>query len=325
MSTRPPISASAIRERYSALYAQGHLSLSKNYSDKFPLLEHLLKDEVRGKAVLDFGCGPGRLALMLARYALEVHGVDYAGEGTELAAVLARAAGVENAVFDEGDLPWLSARKRRYDVIVLAGVLEHLEQPQEQLLGLGRLLTPGGLCCVQSPSFANFRGDIYNTLGHLLGLPMTLTDLWQVTPKTMEAAAPGIGLCLEGVVGGHYRFAFLDRVLEDFRQRVPNAARDAGLGAGWSWERFFDWIGERVEQNRLLIDAWVAQGALKPVPQSPPLRARRPQGIDDGLWAGLEQYLTYDGWREPWYSDVSPVCYYGASAVYFFRKPEDAR
>jgi len=208
---------------------------------------------------------------------------------------------------------------------VLAGVLEHLEQPQEQLLGLGRLLTPGGLCCVQSPSFANFRGDIYNTLGHLLGLPMTLTDLWQVTPGAMEAAAGAIGLRLDMVAGGHYRLAFLDGVLEDFRRRVPNAARDAGLGARWNWERFFAWIAERAEQNRLMVDAWVTQGALKPVPGAAPLQATRPPGVDDGMWATLEQYLSYDGWREPWYSDVFPVCYYGASAIYFFRKPEDTR
>jgi ubiquinone/menaquinone biosynthesis C-methylase UbiE len=323
MST-PPISARAIREQYQALYARGQMSLSKNYSDKFPLLEHLLKDEVRGKTLLDFGCGPGRLALQLARYARDVHGVDYAGEGIEMAALLAQAAGVTNAAFDEGDLGWVRARGRRYGVIVLAGVLEHLEQPTEQLDALGRLLTPGGLLCVQCPSFANFRGDVYNTLGHLLGLPMSLTDLWQVTPKAMEEAAPRIGLCLEKVAGGHYCFAFLERVLEDFRQRVPNAARDAGHGAGWNWERFFAWVGERVEQNLLLIDAWVAQGALKPVPKTPPLPTRRPPGVDDGMWATLEQYLTYDGWREPWYSDVSPVCYYGASAIYFLRKPEGA-
>ena len=69
-------SAAEIRERYRKLYSAGHLSLSKNYSDKFPLLEHVLKDAVRGRSVLDFGCGPGRLALMLARHAREVHGVD---------------------------------------------------------------------------------------------------------------------------------------------------------------------------------------------------------------------------------------------------------
>jgi len=319
-------SAREIRERYQRLYAGGQLSLSKNYSDKFPLLEHVLKEAVSERRVLDFGCGPGRLALMLARYAREVHGVDYAGEGIELAEILARAAGLGNATFSEGDLAWLRAQGRRYDVIVLAGVLEHLEEPLDQLRALAGLLTPGGLLCVQTPSFANFRGDVYNTLGHLLGLPMSLTDLWQVTPRVMEEWAPRMGLRLERVVGGHYRLGFLDRVLEDFRQRVPAAARDAGQGAGWDWERFFAWLAERAEQNRALIDAWLAQQALKPVPPSPPLRAVRPAGVDDAMWAGLEGYLTYTGWREPWYSDVAPVCYYGASAIYCFRKePEEPR
>ena len=312
-------SAAEIRERYRKLYSAGHLSLSKNYSDKFPLLEHVLKDAVRGRSVLDFGCGPGRLALMLARHAHEVHGVDYAGDGIELAGLLARAAGVTNATFSEGDLPWVTARGRRYDVIVLAGVLEHLEQPLDQLRALAGLLNPGGLLCIQTPSFANFRGDVYNTLGSLLGLPMSLTDLWQVTPEVMERWAPAMGLHLERVVGGHYRLGFLDRVPEDFRQRVPAAARDASQGTGWNWERFFAWLAERAAQNGRLIDAWVALGALKPVPPSPPLPAARPDGVDDAMWAGLEEYLTYDGWREPWYSDAPPVCYHGASAIYFFR------
>lgn len=319
------VSSLEIRKRYETLYGSGKLSLSRNYSDKFPLLEHLLRDAVRGRSLLDFGCGPGRLALMLARYAREVHGVDYSGEGIELAELLARAAGAHNARFFEGDLAWVTAGGRRYDVIVLAGVLEHLEEPIEQLETLGRCLGPGGLLCVQSPSFANFRGDVYNTLGNLPGLPMSLTDLWQVTPRAMEAAASRTGLRLERVVGGHYRLAFLERVLEDFRERVPAAARDAGQGTDWNWDRFFAWIAERVEQNRLLIDAWVAQGALKPVPKTAPLSATRPPGPDDTVWAALESYLTYDGWREPWYSDVPPVSYFGASAVYFLRKPETAR
>ena len=114
--------------------------------------------------------------------------------------------------------------------------------------------------------------------------------------------------------------AFLERALEDFRQRLPAAARDAGQGSGWRWEPFFAWIADRVEQNRALLDAWVATGALKPVPRPAPLRGARPAGLDEALWASLERYLTYDGWREPYYSDVEPVCALGASAVYFLRK-----
>jgi SAM-dependent methyltransferase len=316
----PPISAASIREQYQALYGSGQLSLSKNYSDKFPLLEHLLAAEVRGRDVLDFGCGPGRLALMLARHARSVHGVDYAGEGIELAATLAQAAGAANVTFEQGDLDHVLRSGRRYDVIALAGVVEHLERPVEQLGALAALLSPGGLLCVQCPSFQNFRGDVYNTLATLPGLPMTLTDIWQVTPAFMQEAAPTMGVTLEKIAGGHYRFAFLERVLEDFRHRVPNAARDGGQGGGWQWERFFAWVAERVEQNRVLLDGWVAAGTLKAVPLSPALPARRPAGLDDATWTPLEQYLTYDGWREPWYADEAPVSHLGASAIYFFRR-----
>jgi SAM-dependent methyltransferase len=315
-----PISAATIREQYQALYGGGQLSLSKNYSDKFPLLEHLLASEVRGRDVLDFGCGPGRLSLMLARHARSVHGVDYAGEGIELADLLAQAAGARNVRFEEGDLDRVLAGGGRYDAIVLAGVVEHLERPVEQLGALAGLLRPGGLLCVQCPSFQNFRGDVYNTLGSLLGLPMSLTDLWQVTPAFMAEAAPRMGVRLEKVAGGHYRFAFLDRVLEDFRQRVPNAARDAKQGGEWQWERFFAWIAERVEQNRALLQSWVDAGRLKRVPVSPPLPATRPSGVNDDAWAALEPYLTYDGWREPWYADEAPVSHLGASAIYLFRR-----
>jgi SAM-dependent methyltransferase len=310
-----------VRAVYDELYGSGEMSLSRNYSDKFPLLEHLLAPEVRDRTVLDFGCGPGRLALMLARHARHVHGVDYSAPGVEMAALLARAASADNATFACGDLEAVLADSRRWDVIVLAGVLEHLDQPRQQLGALAGRLTPGGLLCLQTPSFANFRGDVYNTLGTLLGLPMSLTDLWQVTPPVMRSIAGDIGLHLERVVGGHYRFAFLDRVLEDFRQRVPAAARDAGQGGGWQWERFFDWVGQRAAQNEELVQAWAAQGALKPVPRPRPLPATRPAGLDDALWSALQTYLTYDGWREPWYSDLAPVCHYGASAVYLLRGP----
>lgn len=313
-------SSTEVRAIYDALYGSGEMSLSRNYSDKFPLLEHLLAPEARGRTVLDVGCGPGRLSLMLARHAADVHGIDYSAEGIRMASLLARVTGTANVRFSYGDLDTIRAEACAYDVIVLAGVLEHLEQPLAQLRGLAASLAPSGLLCLQTPSFANFRGDVYNTLGTLLGLPMSLTDLWQVTPRAVTEIAAATGLTLEKVVGGHYHLGFLDRIVEDFRQRVPAAARDAGQGAGWDWDRFFTWLGARVEQNRALLEAWVARGELRPVPRPAPLRAVRPDGLDDDVWAALAAYVGYDGWREPYYCDIAPLCYFGASAVYFLRK-----
>ena len=82
---------------------------------------------------------------------------------------------------------------------------------------------------------------------------------------------------------------------------------------------------DRIEENRLLIDHAAGLGLLKPVPPSPPLSVKRPSTMQDGLWSRVSTYLTYDGWREPYYSDAPPWCYLGASATYLLRKPQGGR
>ena len=314
-----------LEERYQALYRSGEMSLSKNYSDKFPLLEHCLREAVRGKSVLDFGCGPGRLSLMLARWSARVHGMDFAPAGIELAGLLAQVTETRNVSFSVGDVSTLAAMDRTYEVAVLAGVLEHCPEPVRMLRSLCKVLTPDGLLVVQSPSFANFRGDAYNTLLNLLKLPMSLTDLFQVTPRHIASWAQELDLTLERVVGGHYALGYLERVLDDFRQRIPAAARDAGVSEQCRFDQFFSWMQDRIEENRLLIEHAARLGLLKPVPPSAPLSAKRPPKIDNGLWTSVSTYLTYDGWREPYYSDTSPWCYLGASATYLLRKSRGGR
>ena len=149
---------------------------------------------------------------------------------------------------------------------------------------------------------------------------MSLTDVWQMNHRDGEQWAELLGMELERVVGGHYNLGFLDHVIEDFRNRIPAAARDAGVGQDWDYEGFFRWMEQRVSDNQLYIDYLAHTGVLRPVPPSPPLPVTRPDGIDDKLWEAIHSYLTYTGWREPYLTDVKPFCYYGASAVYFLRQ-----
>jgi 2-polyprenyl-3-methyl-5-hydroxy-6-metoxy-1,4-benzoquinol methylase len=315
------VQGQTILARYEQLYGAGEMSLSRNYADKFPLLEHLLKAQVAGRRVLDFGCGPGRLSLMLGRYAREVHGVDFAEAGIALGELLTRATRSDNVQFFVGDLDFVGQADHRYDVIVVAGTLEHMIDPLETLQALARGLEPGGLLVVQTPSFSNFRGDTYNTLGLLLGLPMSLTDVRQVRHDDVANWADALGLRLEKVVGGHYDLGFLERVEEDLQQRVRAAARDRGVGEDWDFDAYFDWMRRRAEDNRLMVEYLKGAGMLRAVPPAAPLTAERPDDIPDELWEEMHRYLTYSGWREPYYCEVRPFSYYGASAVYFLRAP----
>ncbi len=78
---------------------------------------------VRGKRVLDLGCGDGRLALGVASFATRVEGIDPDPEAIAAAKRNAREAGVRNVRFAAGaaqDLPYPDAA---FDVVILSWTL----------------------------------------------------------------------------------------------------------------------------------------------------------------------------------------------------------
>lgn len=78
---------------------------------------------VRGKRVLDLGCGDGRFALGVAALASSVHGLDPDPESIAAARRNARAARVSGVRFDVGagqDLPYPDAA---FEVVILSWTL----------------------------------------------------------------------------------------------------------------------------------------------------------------------------------------------------------
>ena len=78
---------------------------------------------VRGKRVLDLGCGDGRLALGVAAYAKDVVGLDPDAELIASAADRARGAGLRNIRFMVGagqSLPYVDGA---FDVVILSWTL----------------------------------------------------------------------------------------------------------------------------------------------------------------------------------------------------------
>ena len=78
---------------------------------------------VRGKRVLDLGCGDGRLAIGVARYAKTVVGVDPDDELIRSARARARAAGHGNVRFAVGAAQSLEFADGAFDVVILSWTL----------------------------------------------------------------------------------------------------------------------------------------------------------------------------------------------------------
>lgn len=78
---------------------------------------------VRGKRVIDVGCGDGRMALGCAPYASEVVGVDPDPSAIRGARAKARELGIANAQFKVGVAQELPFADEHFEVVILSWTL----------------------------------------------------------------------------------------------------------------------------------------------------------------------------------------------------------
>ncbi|MDE2367528.1 MAG: bifunctional 2-polyprenyl-6-hydroxyphenol methylase/3-demethylubiquinol 3-O-methyltransferase UbiG [Burkholderiales bacterium] len=101
---------------------------------------------LRGKTVLDVGCGGGILSESMARRgAAQVSGIDLATKPLGVARLHALEAGVTNLEYREIAAEALAAeRPASYDVVTCMEMLEHVPEPGAIVQACSRLVRPGG-------------------------------------------------------------------------------------------------------------------------------------------------------------------------------------
>lgn len=125
------------------------------------ILSHL--GDVRGKSLLDLGCGAGENSIYFALKGARCVAADYSPGMVEVAQRLAERNGVtiEGRVVNAMaiDLP-----DNQFDIVYAANLLHHLPDPTAALHEMHRVLKPGGKVCFWEPLKHNPIINVYRRM-----------------------------------------------------------------------------------------------------------------------------------------------------------------
>ncbi len=163
---------------------------------------------LRGKCVLDVGCGGGILAEAMAQRAAMVTGIDLAARPLGVARLHALEAGVENLSYREVATEALAAEQPgAYDVVTCMEMLEHVPDPAAVVQACATLAKPGGWVFFSTLN-RNPKAFLFAIVGaeYVLGLLPKGTHEYArfIRPSELARWSRDAGLTLQGSRGMQY-------------------------------------------------------------------------------------------------------------------------
>ncbi len=135
--------------------------------------------EVKGKRLLDIGCGTGWFLDVAQEAGFGVCGQEL---GKELAKWTAKRLGVDVHSCPVSDIPL----KQKFDVITMFDLIEHVTDPVQLVRDCKQLLTPSGIMLVFTPNFDSLAINVMKENSNLITPAEHLTYF---TRKSVEKIA----------------------------------------------------------------------------------------------------------------------------------------
>jgi len=187
---------------------------------------------VRGKLVLEAGCGAGRFTELLLQAGARVVAVDLS---TAVEANRENCGHFPGYAVAQGDIRQLPIASEQFDVVLCVGVVQHTPDPEETMASLCRHVRPGGLLVIDHYTQGAHRRRLVPKLMRAVltrsapGRAMRLCELLMDTLWPVHRAAwrvrnlPGgrllrkMLLRLSPLVDYHDAYSFLgDRLMHDW-------------------------------------------------------------------------------------------------------------
>jgi 2-polyprenyl-6-hydroxyphenyl methylase / 3-demethylubiquinone-9 3-methyltransferase len=163
--------------------------------------------DLRGKRILDVGCGGGILSESMAASGARVAGIDLSDKALGVARLhkLESGADVDYRLVAVETLA--AESPGAYDVVTCMEMLEHVPQPASVVAAVATLVKPGGTVVISTLN-RNPKSYLFAVIGaeYVLGLLPRGTHDWSRFIKPAEIAAWGrrVGLDLVEMIGMTY-------------------------------------------------------------------------------------------------------------------------
>ena len=129
-------------DRVAKKYSKQPIADEAAYQTKLEITREYFRPDSR---VLELGCGTGSTAILHAPHVAHIHAVDISSAMLDIAEEKAKAEGIENITFEQADVSAFNAPDESYDAVLALSLLHLLENKEEAMANIRRMLKPGGV------------------------------------------------------------------------------------------------------------------------------------------------------------------------------------
>jgi 2-polyprenyl-3-methyl-5-hydroxy-6-metoxy-1,4-benzoquinol methylase len=232
-------------------FAQSQLDSANGTSrsrDTFVEKTGLPIESLRGKRVLDAGCGMGRFAEVCIQAGADVHAIDLS---TAVEAAARNLGHHPNVSFYQADIMNLPFHDGTFDIVYSIGVLHHTPDTKRAFLSLSRLVKPGGLIVIW----------VYATIPHYVIGGELLRLVTPRLPKPLLLKMSKVAIPLYHV----HRLPVVGRVSSALLPTSVNPDPE------WRWLDTFDWYSPRYQWKHTYdeVEGWFREAGLIDIAREP--------------------------------------------------------